>query len=151
VTDLLASADVPSAVVACTTAARTPILTGALNSGELDDATPTPADLNVSANIPGGGVSRTDEQQRANGPANLSLANGGSNGDGQRDQRRTRIRRDSSQRRRQRWPDRHSRATTHVVQKDETLALISKAVYGARLHPHILRANPPDPKKSSPA
>jgi nucleoid-associated protein YgaU len=120
-----------------------------LTTGQLMlSQTPTPA----NPNIPGGGVDRRDDAQPAadkqsadrqphdsearasGGPATPTRA--GSNLTSVAEPPATAP----------------SRTTTHVVQKDETLVLISKAIYGSpNYYPHILRANPGlDPKKLKP-
>lgn len=127
----------------------------ALNTGELMlSQTPTPAS-GSDKNIPGGGVERRDSapqagatqaptgaetQARANGPATLSRASdAGASGNASTPPSSSLT------------TNSHA-GTTHVVQKNETLAMISKAAYGSpNYYPHILRANPGlDPRKLKP-
>jgi nucleoid-associated protein YgaU len=135
----------------------------ALNSGELMlSQTPTPVSgASGDKSIPGGGVERRDTAQptgdaqqptpaetqaRANGPATLArAADAGASGNSSSPS-------SSSSSSSSSLSSNSSRPMTHVVQKDETLALISKAVYGSpNYYPHILRANPGlDPKKLKP-
>jgi len=129
-----------------------------LNTGELMmSQTPAP----VNPNIPGGGVDRRtddapagdkqphDSAARASGPSTPthSADRAADRATGSTESHPSYLSTSADP-----APSTSSRATTHVVQKDETLALISKAIYGSpNYYPHIIRANPGlDPKKLKP-